>query len=90
VRFVTLSSDPARDSPEVHEGLRPSRIQRKPGIALVFPDHALRAGFYCRSSKGFGQDIRYSVDKSTAGPVRELSHVLKGFPDRPVREHPRR
>src|SRR2546426_6867957 len=29
--------------------------------------------------EGFGQDIRYSVDKSTGRPVRELSHVLKVF-----------
>jgi len=29
--------------------------------------------------EAFGQDIRYSVDKSSGKPRRELSHVLKVF-----------
>jgi hypothetical protein len=29
--------------------------------------------------EGFGQDVRYAVDKSSGRPVRELSHVLKVF-----------
>ena len=29
--------------------------------------------------EGFGQDIRYTVDRSTGKPRRELSHVLKVF-----------
>jgi hypothetical protein len=29
--------------------------------------------------EGFGQDVRYAVDRSTGQPVRELSHVLKVF-----------
>ena len=29
--------------------------------------------------EGFGQDVRYSVDRSTGRPVRQLSHVLKVF-----------
>jgi len=73
---VTLSFDPARDSPEVMKHYAGSRI-REAGLALVFPDHAF--GGICCAVEGFGQDIRYSVDKSTGLPVRELSHVLKVF-----------
>jgi protein SCO1/2 len=29
--------------------------------------------------EGFGQDVRYSVDRSSGRPVRQLSHVLKVF-----------
>jgi hypothetical protein len=29
--------------------------------------------------EGFGQDVRYSVNRSTGRPMRELSHVLKVF-----------
>ena len=29
--------------------------------------------------EGFGQDVQYSVDRSTGRPVRQLSHVLKVF-----------
>ena len=29
--------------------------------------------------EGFGQDVRYSVDRSTGRRVRQLSHVLKVF-----------
>ena len=29
--------------------------------------------------EGYGQDVRYSVDRSSGRPVRELSHVLKVF-----------
>jgi hypothetical protein len=28
---------------------------------------------------GFGQDIRYTVDRSGGAPRRELAHVLKVF-----------
>lgn len=29
--------------------------------------------------EGFGQDVRYALDRSSGKPVRELSHVLKVF-----------
>jgi hypothetical protein len=29
--------------------------------------------------EGFGQDVRYTVDRSSGRPRRELSHVLKVF-----------
>ena len=79
VRFVTLSFDPARDTPEVMKNYAGSRAFDK--------GNGLRWYFLTTRSarelmplvEGFGQDIRYSVDKSTGRPVRELSHVLKVF-----------
>ena len=29
--------------------------------------------------EGFGQDVRYSIDRSSGQPVRQLAHVLKVF-----------
>ena len=71
VRLVTLSFDPARDTPEV--------IRRYAGSRLVESDAGLRWYFLTtRSAKelhplveGFGQEVTRSG--------RELSHVLKVF-----------
>jgi len=73
VRFVTLSFDPARDTPEL--------MRRYAGSRVVEADGGLRWYFLTTRSarellplvEGFGQDIRVSA----AG--RELSHVLKVF-----------
>lgn len=79
VRFVTLSFDPARDSPEV--------MRRYAGSRAVEQDGGLRWYFLTTSSarelmplvEGFGQDVRIAFDRSGARPRRELSHVLKVF-----------
>ena len=71
VRFVTLSFDPARDTPEV--------MRRYAGSRVVEGDGGLRWYFLTtRSAKelhplveGFGQEVTRSG--------RELSHVLKVF-----------
>jgi cytochrome oxidase Cu insertion factor (SCO1/SenC/PrrC family) len=71
VRFVTLSFDPARDTPEV--------MRRYAGSRVVESDAGLRWYFLTtRSAKelhplveGFGQEVTPSG--------RELSHVLKVF-----------
>jgi len=71
VRFVTLSFDPARDTPEA--------MRRYAGSRLVESDAGLRWYFLTtRSAKelhplveGFGQEVTRSG--------RELSHVLKVF-----------
>ena len=71
VRFVTLSFDPARDTPEV--------MRRYAGSRMVESDAGLRWYFLTtRSAKelhplveGFGQEVTRSG--------RELSHVLKVF-----------
>jgi len=78
VRFVTLSFDPARDSPEVMKDYAGSRIKESRGLRWYFlTTRSVRD--LLPLVEGFGQDIRYSVDKSTGRPVRELSHVLKVF-----------
>jgi len=79
VRFVTLSFDPARDSPDVMRRYAGSRVAEKDG--------GLRWYFLTTGSarelmplvEGFGQDIRITFDRSSARPRRELSHVLKVF-----------
>jgi cytochrome c peroxidase/protein SCO1/2 len=79
VRFVTLSFDPARDSPEVMREYAGSRISDR--------GSALRWYFLTTRSvrelmplvEGFGQDVRYTMDSSSGKPRRELSHVLKVF-----------
>jgi cytochrome oxidase Cu insertion factor (SCO1/SenC/PrrC family) len=73
VRFVTLSFDPARDTPEA--------MRRYAGSRIVEGDDGLRWYFLTTGSArellplvaGFGQDVRVT----SAG--RELSHVLKVF-----------
>ena len=78
VRFVTLSFDPARDTPDVMRSYAGSRAV----------DHkALRWYFLTTRSarelmplvEGFGQDIVTTVERSSGKPRRELSHVLKVF-----------
>ena len=78
VRFVTLSFDPARDTPSVMARYAGSRLTEERGLQWYF--------LTTRSVRdllplvdGFGQDVRHSVDRSSGRPVRELSHVLKVF-----------
>ena len=78
VRFVTLSFDPARDSPEVMKQYAGSRIKEDRGLRWYFLT-ARSVRDLLPLVEGFGQDIRYSVDKSTGRPLREHSHVLKVF-----------
>jgi cytochrome oxidase Cu insertion factor (SCO1/SenC/PrrC family) len=79
VRFVTLSFDPARDTPEV--------MRRYAGSRAVDQGNALRWYFLTTRSarelmplvEGFGQDVVITFDRSSGRPRRELSHVLKVF-----------
>ena len=79
VQFVTLSFDPARDTPDVMRGYAGSRA--------VDHGKALRWYFLTTRSarelmplvEGFGQDIVTTVERSSGKPRRELSHVLKVF-----------
>jgi protein SCO1 len=79
VRFVTLSFDPARDTPDVMRSYAGSRA--------VDHGKALRWYFLTTRSarelmplvEGFGQDIVTTVERSSGKPRRELSHVLKVF-----------
>lgn len=89
VRLVTLSFDPARDSPAV---MRAYAGRRANGEAKGLPWHFLTtrsAGALSPLVEGFGQDVLSTVDRSSGRPRRELSHVLKVFlidPDGFVRE----
>jgi protein SCO1 len=79
VRFVTLSFDPARDSPDV--------MRQYAGSRTVEKDGGLRWYFLTTGSarellplvEGFGQDVRITFDRSGGRSRRELSHVLKVF-----------
>ena len=79
VRFVTLSFDPARDTPDV--------MRRYAGSRAVDMSGDLRWYFLTTRSvrelmplvEGFGQDVRVTYDRSSGRARRELSHVLKVF-----------
>jgi protein SCO1 len=79
VRFVTLSFDPIRDTPEVMRDYAGSRaVDKGAGLRWYF--------LTTRSAReleplveGFGQDVVTAIDRSSGKPRRELSHVLKVF-----------
>jgi protein SCO1/2 len=78
VQLVTLSFDPTRDSPSVMKRYAGSRLQEGSGVRWFFlTTPSVRE--LMPLVEGFGQDVRYSVDRSSAQPVRQLSHVLKVF-----------
>ncbi|PYM51531.1 MAG: SCO family protein [Candidatus Rokuibacteriota bacterium] len=79
VRFVTLSLDPARDTPAImrqYAGSRPSDTSG--GLRWYFLTTG-SAHELMPLVEGFGQDIRYTIDRSNGKPRWELSHVLKLF-----------
>lgn len=78
VQLVTLSFDPARDSPSVMKHYAGSRLEQEGGLRWFFLT-TRSVGDLLPLVEGFGQDVRYSVDRSTGRPVRQLSHVLKVF-----------
>jgi len=78
VRFVTLSFDPARDTPDVMRHYAGSRAVEGKGLRWYF--------LTTRSARelmpivdGFGQDVVVAYARSSGQPRRELSHVLKVF-----------
>ena len=78
VRFVTLSFDPARDTPSVMMRYAGSRLTEDNGLQWYFlTTRSVRD--LLPLVEGFGQDVRHAVDKSSGKPTRELSHVLKVF-----------
>jgi cytochrome oxidase Cu insertion factor (SCO1/SenC/PrrC family) len=78
VQFVTLSFDPARDTPSVMKHYAGSRLEDEGGLRWYFLTTPSVEDLM-PLVEGFGQDVRYSVNRSTGRPVRELSHVLKVF-----------
>jgi protein SCO1/2 len=78
VQFVTLSFDPARDSPAIMKHYAGSLLEEEGGVRWYFLT-TRSVEDLLPLVEGFGQDVRYSVDRSTGRPVRQLSHVLKVF-----------
>lgn len=73
VRFVTLSFDPARDTPEVMKSYAGSRtVEKGNGLRWYFLT-TRSARELMPLVEGFGQDLRVTRNG------RELSHVLKVF-----------
>ena len=79
VRFVTLSFDLARDSPAVMRRYAGSRVSDEGGALPWYFLTTRSARELMPLVEGFGQDIRYTIDRSSGKPRRELSHVLKVF-----------
>lgn len=78
LRFVTLSFDPARDTPKVMSHYGSGRLKNSRGLEWHFLT-TRSASDVLPLIDGFGQDVRYGVNKSSGKPVTELSHVLKVF-----------
>ena len=88
VQLVTLSFDPARDTPAAMQRYG-SRVSREPGAPPWYFLTTRSARTLMPLVDGFGQDVRITTDRSNGRPRRELSHVLKVFlldPDGFVRE----
>jgi cytochrome oxidase Cu insertion factor (SCO1/SenC/PrrC family) len=79
VRLVTLSFDPARDSPSVMQRYAGSRVKETAGGLRWYFLTTRSARELMPLVEGFGQDVRYAVDRASGRPRRELSHVLKVF-----------
>ena len=79
IRLVTLSFDPVRDTPGVMGRYAGSRVRDDRGGMPWYFLTTRSARELMPLVEGFGQDVRYTVDRSTGTPRRELSHVLKVF-----------
>jgi cytochrome oxidase Cu insertion factor (SCO1/SenC/PrrC family) len=79
VQFVTLSFDPARDTPAVMRQYAGSRVKDEGGGLRWFFLTTRSARKLMPLVEDFGQDIRYVIDRSNGKGRRELSHVLKVF-----------
>jgi cytochrome oxidase Cu insertion factor (SCO1/SenC/PrrC family) len=78
IQVITLSFDPLRDTPSAMRRYASRAGGDGPGPPWYF--------LTTRSARelrplvdGFGQDVRYTVDRTSGRPRRELSHVLKVF-----------
>ena len=79
VQIVTLSFDPLRDTPDVMRRYGGSRVTDE-GSGLPWYFLTTRSARQLAPLvEGFGQDVRYTVDRASGKPRRELSHVLKVF-----------
>jgi cytochrome oxidase Cu insertion factor (SCO1/SenC/PrrC family) len=79
VRFVTLSLDPARDTPAVMRRYAGGRASDEGGGVRWYFLTTGSARELMPLVDGFGQDVRYTIDRSNGTLRRELAHVLKLF-----------
>ncbi len=79
VRLVTLSFDPARDTHIVMRRYAGSRVTGENGGLPWYFLTTRSARELMPLVEGFGQDVRYAVDRANGQVRRELSHVLKVF-----------
>jgi protein SCO1 len=79
VQLITLSFDPARDTPAVMGRYAGSRVRADAGQVPWYFLTTRSARELLPLVEGFGQDIRYAVDGRSGARRRELSHVLKVF-----------
>jgi cytochrome oxidase Cu insertion factor (SCO1/SenC/PrrC family) len=78
VRLVSLSFDPARDTPEVMRSYGGKHV----GAKAAIPWHFLTTGSMRDVRpivEGLGQDVSVAADPQAAGSGKALSHVLKVF-----------
>ena len=78
VQLVTLSFDPARDTPSVMKRYAGSQLEDEGGLRWFFLTTPSERELM-PLVEGFGQDVQYAIDTSTGRPFRQLSHVLKVF-----------
>jgi cytochrome oxidase Cu insertion factor (SCO1/SenC/PrrC family) len=79
VRLVTLSFDPARDTPGTMRRYAGSRLKADASGARWYFLTTRSARELLPLLEGFGQDLRYTTDRVSGTPRRELAHVLKVF-----------
>lgn len=79
VRFVTLSFDPARDTPGVMRAYAGSRAEDHGSVLRWYFLTTRSARELMPLVEGFGQDVVTVVERSGGRKRRELSHVLKVF-----------
>ncbi len=78
IRFVSLSFDPLRDTPEMMQHYGGSHVRVRQGVQWFFlttPSPAALEPLV----EGFGQDVQVVVNAETGRTSQELSHVLKVF-----------
>jgi protein SCO1 len=78
-RLVTLSFDPARDTPGVMRKYAGSRLRDDGSHVPWYFLTTRSARELLPLVEGFGQDVRYTTDRTSGKPRRELAHVLKVF-----------
>ncbi len=78
IRFVSLSFDPLRDTPDTMQDYAGSHLRNRDGLPWYFLTTASPAALEPLLD-GFGQDVQMIVDKETGRTSKELSHVLKVF-----------